>query len=74
MFKPIKPISLSTSTDLKKKLTTQTSTTIKQLVNKSPFVYGAKKTSFRVKRRKTFWEQVENTNQIVLPFDLLILY
>lgn len=65
MFKPIKPISLSTSTDLKKKLTTQTSTTIKQLVNKSPFVYGAKKTSFRVKRRKTFWEQVENTNQIV---------
>lgn len=65
MFKPIKSISLSTSTDLKKKLTTQTSTTIKQLVNKSPFVYGAKKTSFRVKRRKTFWEQVENTNQIV---------
>ena len=65
MFKPIKPISLSTSADLKKKLTAQTSTTIKQLVNKSPFVYGAKKTSFRVKRRKTFWEQVENTNQIV---------
>lgn len=65
MFKPIKPISLSTSADLKKKLTAQTSTSIKQLVNKSPFVYGAKKTSFRVKRRKTFWEQVENTNQIV---------
>ena len=65
MFKPIKPISLSTSTDLKKKLTTQTSTTIKQLVTKSPFIYGAKKTSFRVKRRKTFWEQVENTNQVV---------
>lgn len=65
MFKPIKSISLSTSTDLKKKLTTQTSTTIKQLVNKSPFIYGAKKTSFRVKRRKTFWEQVENANQIV---------
>ena len=65
MFKPIKPISLSTSADLKKKLTAQTSTSIKQLVNKSPFVYGAKKTSFRVKRRKTFWEQVENTNQVV---------
>lgn len=65
MFKPIKPISLSTSADLKKKLTAQTSTSIKQLVNKSPFIYGAKKTSFRVKRRKTFWEQVENTNQVV---------
>ena len=48
MFKPIKTTNTST-------LTTKVAvpqTTIKQLVTKSPFIYGAKKTSFKVKRRK----------------------
>ena len=52
MFKPIKTINTSTLTTK----VTVPHTTIKQLVTKSPFIYGAKKTSFRVKRRKTFWE------------------
>lgn len=72
MFKPIKTINASilTSkvtvppTNLTTKITVP-QTTIKQLVTKSPFIYGAKKTSFRVKRRKTFWEQVETAQTIV---------
>ena len=61
MFKPIKTINTSTLTT---KITVP-QTTIKQLVTKSPFIYGAKKTSFRVKRRKTFWEQVETARTAV---------
>lgn len=61
MFKPIKTINTSTLTT---KITVP-QTTIKQLVTKSPFIYGAKKTSFRVKRRKTFWEQVETAQTAV---------
>lgn len=36
---------------------------IKQIVNKSPFTYGAKKVSFSVKPRTTFWEPYINSNQ-----------
>ncbi len=61
MFKPIKTINTSALTT---KITVP-QTTIKQLVTKSPFIYGAKKTSFRVKRRKTFWEQVETAQTAV---------
>lgn len=61
MFKPIKTINTSTLTTK----VTIPQTTIKQLVTKSPFIYGAKKTSFRVKRRKTFWEQVETARTAV---------
>ncbi len=61
MFKPIKTINTSTLTTK----VTVPHTTIKQLVTKSPFIYGAKKTSFRVKRRKTFWEQVETAQTAV---------
>lgn len=61
MFKPIKTINTSTLTTK----VTVPQTTIKQLVTKSPFIYGAKKTSFRVKRRKTFWEQVETAQTAV---------
>ena len=61
MFKPIKTTNTST-------LTTKVAvpqTTIKQLVTKSPFIYGAKKTSFKVKRRKTYWEQIENVQTTI---------
>lgn len=36
---------------------------IKQIVNKSPFTYGAKKVSFSVRPRTAFWEPYINSNQ-----------
>lgn len=60
MFKPIKSINqnyIMKSTDLNRN--------IKELINQSPFIYGAKKISFKVKRRKTFWENIENSRKII---------
>lgn len=59
MFKPIATLNIQASN------VSSTVSTIKKITSKSPFIYGAKKTSFRVKRRKTYWEQVESMQKVV---------
>ena len=39
-----------------KKSTSKPFGSIKSMVNSSPFVYGAKKVTFSVKQRETFWQ------------------